>query len=389
MRPELFALPLGFKTLPIYAYGFMVMLGFVAAIFLAARRARSLGVNPNHVVDLGLWTMISGIGGARLLYIVQFRQDFDWTLFHFFGQGLKGWPTLVGAGLGVGLFAIMRRGTSTGEAVSTLKGTPEKGRKKKKSSEFAPKSSPTPHRKARPLWHGALFVLVGAFVGHIAGNFGQIDFGIFRIDRGGLVFYGGLIGAAVVSGLYLWGRGANVWAVADCVGPSLALGLAFGRIGCFLNGCCWGEKCELPWAVRFPASYEGTRVIPNPVFGSHVDHGWVEPGAASSLPVHPTQLYASAGAMIIFLLLTAYFRRRRGDGEVFSLFCLFYGIDRFLIETFRADNEALFAGMTLSQNISVLVFVVGILFFVFFRRRGRSTPSGPAFSPASGSVKST
>src|SRR5947209_889619 len=75
---------------------------------------------------------------------------------------------------------------------------------------------------------------------------------IFMVQRGGLVFYGGLIGASLAGILYARRKHIPLWKFADILAPSIALGYVFGRIGCLLNGCCFGRVCELPWAIRFP-----------------------------------------------------------------------------------------------------------------------------------------
>src|SRR5438105_13418624 len=95
---------------------------------------------------------------------------------------------------------------------------------------------------------------------------------IFMVWRGGLVFYGGLIGASLACLLYAGLKRVPVWKLADILAPSIALGSAFGRIGCLMNGCCYGRECHLPWAITFPP-------------GSHP--------APAGIPLHPTQVYDS------------------------------------------------------------------------------------------------
>ena len=106
---------------------------------------------------------------------------------------------------------------------------------------------------------------------------------IFMIQHGGLVFYGGLIGAALGGILYARIKKLPLWKLSDVLAPSIALGYVFGRIGCFLNGCCYGKACSLPWAVRFPAD---------------------NPNHPPTFPVHPTQIYDA-------LLSLALLRRTR------------------------------------------------------------------------------
>lgn len=213
----------------------------------------------------------------------------------------------------------------------------------------------------------ALWVIVGGLVG--ARGFYVIQhretiggfWDIFKIWEGGIVLYGSLIGAAVGFSLFWRIRRFPFLAMLDVAAPAMALGVAFGRVGCFLNGCCFGDTCELPWAVKFPA---GT--LP---WLDQVRAGLIANDAAHSLPVHPTQLYSAFDGLILCGLLLAYFPLRRRDGEVIALLLVTYPITRFLIERLRDDEGAIFAGLTISQNGSILVLLVGIALWAFLSRR--------------------
>ena len=150
--------------------------------------------------------------------------------------------------------------------------------------------------------------------------------------------------------------------MADAVAPAVAVGIAFGRIGCFLNGCCYGSVCELPWAVRFPVD-----TLP---WFRQVDAGLISVAATTSLPVHPTQLYASIAGFVTLGLLLAYFPYRRRQGEVIALLMILYSLTRWPIEALRGDERTIFAGMTPSQNISVVVLVGGLGLWLTLRRLG-------------------
>jgi len=189
---------------------------------------------------------------------------------------------------------------------------------------------------------------------------------IVRSWQGGNVFYGCILGGLTGSLIYWYRRPFPFWPVADAVAPAVAIGAAVGRIGCFLNGCCDGAVCSLPWAVRFPA-------------GSHawvrqLNAGLISPGAPASLPVHPTQLYAAVAGFVVLGLLLAHFPRRRRRGEVMALLMILYSLSRWPVEALRADERAVFAGMTSSQNISValLIFGLAIWFSLGERKPGRS-----------------
>jgi phosphatidylglycerol:prolipoprotein diacylglycerol transferase len=182
---------------------------------------------------------------------------------------------------------------------------------------------------------------------------------VFRSWQGGNVFYGCILGGLTGSLLYWWRRPYPLWTMIDIAAPAVAIGAAVGRIGCYLNGCCDGAVCSLPWGVRFPA-------------GSHawmrqVNAGLISEGSPFSLPVHPTQLYAFVAALAVLGLLLAYLPWRRRPGEVMALLMVFYSITRWPIEALRADERALLLGMTPAQIISVLLAGVGLAAWLALR----------------------
>src|SRR3954471_14469067 len=128
---------------------------------------------------------------------------------------------------------------------------------------------------------------------------------IFRIWEGGIVLYGSIMGGTAAFFLYRALRPFPLRPYLDVVAPSLAVGVALGRLGCFLNGCCYGDRCDLPWTVSFPS--------PSAPWSDHVQHDWIDKAAAWSLPVHPTQVYAAIDGLVLLLLLSAYFPLRRRD----------------------------------------------------------------------------
>lgn len=146
--------------------------------------------------------------------------------------------------------------------------------------------------------------------------------------RGGLVYYGGLLGG--LAALALWSRRRRLpFADAmDFVAPLGALGLASTRLGCFLNGCCYGRPSGLPWAVSYPAG--------SPAQQKQATLDLVGP-ATGALPIHPVQLYELVAAALLFVWLWRRFPRRRYAGEVVALFGLGYGTWRLVAEALRAD----------------------------------------------------
>jgi len=152
---------------------------------------------------------------------------------------------------------------------------------------------------------------------------------VLQVWEGGLVFYGGLIGATIVTLLFVRRERWSFWKVADVFAPSLALGHVFGRLGCFAAGCCFGKMCDTPWAVSFPHG--------SVAYDELHRSGSVALGARLTPPLHPTQLYEAAGELVIFVALIFLRTRKRFDGEVLLVYALGYATLRSVIEVFRGD----------------------------------------------------
>jgi len=164
---------------------------------------------------------------------------------------------------------------------------------------------------------------------------------VFMVQRGGLVFYGGLIGATLAGILFARLKHLPVWKLADIVAPSIALGYVFGRIGCLLNGCCYGRACSLPWAIRFPAD--------NPLH-------------PPTYPVHPTEIYDALLNLVLYLGLAWLYRRKKFDGQVFAAYLLCYAVTRSFVEYFRGDYgpSHLHGGLTPAHLVSIAIFGAGL-----------------------------
>lgn len=176
-----------------------------------------------------------------------------------------------------------------------------------------------------------------------------------NLPDGGLVFYGGAILSIAGYVLFCYRKKINALLLADVITPSVFVGLMFGRIGCFLNGCCWGDRCELPWGVSFPA-----KSVP---FEAVVRDGFLSAAATSTMPLHPTQLYSSFNAFIIFVLTYVFFRYRKKNGAVVAVAWIAYPLTRFLLEFIRGDEMGKFnTSLTISQWISICMVITGIAF---------------------------
>jgi len=161
----------------------------------------------------------------------------------------------------------------------------------------------------------------------------------FYLWNGGLSFHGGVAFALLFGWIFLRRVGIPFWKAADIAAPSAAIGYAITRIGCFLNGFCYGAPTPLPWAVRFN------------------DHGYITP------PSHPTQLYAAVLNGAIFLILTRLERQNHGHGFLFACYMAMYSVYRFGIEFLRKGYTAQpwILGLTQAQWVSIAIIVVSLI----------------------------
>jgi phosphatidylglycerol:prolipoprotein diacylglycerol transferase len=352
MRQVLFRLPIPnpwAPDIPIFGFGFMLVIALFLCVWLAGRRAEKHGIARETIQDLAFWVVIGGILGARVVFMIQYGQP----LSHF----LNFW-------------------------------------------------------------------------------------------EGGLVWYGGLLGG--VAGYFcaqftvLRKLGVGIGKLGDIIAPSLALGLALGRVGCLLNGCCWGgvapATCpsihfpmySFAWQPLVREGYQaaaGFTVSPEaveanrPIVGavdasSNAARAGLRPGdlvekadgqeiptylkleqylddphrrqgatdlqlavrrdgqtvtlpafRPETLGLYPTQVFESISMVLLFLLLMAYYPFRRHDGEVLLLFLTLYPLHRFLNEMLRNDTDPVAFGLTLSQNGSLLILAMALCLWVYVLRK--------------------
>ena len=181
---------------------------------------------------------------------------------------------------------------------------------------------------------------------------------ILAIWHGGVVFYGGFIGASLAFVLYTRLKHVQMWKLADALAPSIALGSVFGRVGCLLNGCCYGRECHLPWAVTFPADSRG---------------------APAGIPRHPVQLYDASLNLVCYLGLAWLYRRKKFDGQVFAVYLIAYALLRFFVETFRGDYHEHYLGgwATQAQVVSIGILVAGLILWPVLRRQNAPLRASP------------
>lgn len=304
--------------------------------------------------------------------------------------------------------------------------------------------------------NAALIALVagvaGARLSHVIENWGDYTrpdlsfwqnlWNAVNIRSGGLTYYGGFILgfiSVLAYGLY---KKAPIRLGMDIIAPCLMVGLGFGRIGCYLNGCCYGAECDVPWAVKFGEfpyhsdayvkEFEDNQLheaVPRELLrpdtalvqylDAHGQRDLQEPlpadvagrllGGSSSLlkgpdevsaehlqslaadqhsnPVHPAQWYSTITAWLIAAFLVAYFTLPHAPGRVFALMLIVEGVSRFLLETVRAEPPVI-GNWSLSMVLSVPLVALGIVLWVVFgsRRVWKDREGGSIRQPVGAAV---
>lgn len=259
MHPEL--IHLGPVVLP--TYGAALGVAFLLAVLLLKRRAPAYGIDPETAVDMGIWLILSGLLGAKLLLLVVEGPSYYLTSLH----------------------------------------------------------------------------------------------GLLELFRAGGVFYGGLLGALVAAVFFVKVRKVPFLSFADAAAPCVALGQAIGRVGCLAAGCCWGARCDKPWAITFTSPKAGENV-----------------GVPLNVPLHPTQIYEGVGLLVLVGLLI-WFGKGKVPGRTFSLYLTGAAILRFTVELFRGDPRGTvpLLGLSTSQGIAIGLFLVGAAIYLFgLRKAGAS-----------------
>jgi phosphatidylglycerol:prolipoprotein diacylglycerol transferase len=173
---------------------------------------------------------------------------------------------------------------------------------------------------------------------------------IVMVQNGGLVYLGGLL--CSIAAVYCYGRAKKIplLKLFDAATPGTALGYAIGRIGCFLNGCCFGLPTKLPWGVVFPK-------------------GSLAEAYCADVPLHPTQLYSSLAMLLACLVLAWLYRRKKFDGQIIFLGLIFYSLYRFVVEFFRFCPIH-WLHLTPSQWVVMPLFIFAAWGLVYFRKGG-------------------
>lgn len=247
---------------PIHSWGVMLACSVLFAVWFSSKRAARRGLDPEHISDLAFYTVLGGIVGARLYYVVLHFEEF----------------------------------------------------------------------------RGNLSFIINPFEGEVIGI-------------GGLVIYGGFIGSIGASFLFLKLKRISFLEYADVISPSVGFGIFLTRIGCFLNGCCYGRPTELPIGIHFPL---------NSAAGAFQQAVSTETNVAvSGVKLMPSQLFMSAGGLIIASVLLVAARRRLFRGFEFYLLVVLYAVDRFIIDFVRSYTpDEKFGVFSHNQILCIALFFV-------------------------------
>lgn len=187
---------------------------------------------------------------------------------------------------------------------------------------------------------------------------------MFNLFRGGLAYYGGFIFGTIAALIFMKRRRMNILFTSDTIGYGTAIGLFFGRIGCFLNGCCFGLPTDSFIGISFPKGSAAFAEMANAGIVDRIKD-------THTPPVIPTQLIESVFSLLLFLYLYLFLRRhKRYEGQIIIHFTSAYAVFRFMIEYIRNDNRGIFFGLlSSSQIVSIIIFVGSLLLWNSLRKR--------------------
>jgi len=310
VRPDLIKTGLSIPflgPLELPAYFTAVSIGFILAIFLVWRWSRCVGIDSEGIIDLGVLMIVFGVLGARILSVI--ADGHFWDYVHLCTDPMKvDWP--------ISKQACMSE-------------------------------------RYNGIWDPVLRMCHPDY---------RDCFSWLKFWRGGLAFYGGFIFSSIAGIIFLRLKKMPVVKVMDSAGWAIPFGLAWGRLGCFFNGCCFGAVTNSTFGVIFPPFSQASV--------AQAKEGLLKSPGLESLPVIPTQLIESFFSFVIaFLCYHFVERKKKFDGQTFVIFMVLYGIGRFIEEIWRMDERGEILNLSTSQFIGILCVVSGILFYILFRKR--------------------
>ena len=320
MKPRLLELEILGQQAYLPSYFTMVAVGFVLATIMIRRWARFHGIDHRLMVDFVIWMALWGVVGARILHVLADGHFWDYVNVCIDPSKVE-WRV------------DERECAALGGVWNATAGL----------------CNPV---KSNCLAWADLF-------------------------HGGFAYYGGLIAAGLFSIWFIRRHRLPAGKILDMSGWALTLGVAWGRIGCFLASCCFGARSQAAWAVVFPPGSAASR--------HHWDEGLLQTYRRESLYVHPTQLYEAAGALLLAAFLYFVLRpRKRFDGQVFAVAMAGYAALRFTLEFLREDERGQFGPLSTSQWIAVAIAVFSVLLWRRMSTRARRAMTTAALGKTEG-----
>lgn len=311
-------LPQIIPGVPIYSYGVAILIGFLLALKYAVKKAGDFNLDKNYLFDVSITSVLIGFLGAKITYILQTKSGYQ--AFNITDGGMNALGAISGV---IPLFFMQKEENDAFLSWKTVK----------------------------ILMLVLVLSIIGARALYLILNYEEYGKPLIMELRAGFVLYGGTLGVLAGVGYTFFKRRADLPRYLDVIAPALMIGLCLGRIGCFMNGCCYGTPTDSAIGVTYPAgsiAYEESEGPPG--------------------PRHPVQLYESAVALGLFFFLNWKMKKNPPAGSVMMWLCLTYPVWRFLAEGyFRGDNkhEAGLFGMTFSQTVSAFIFAGGLYAYYF------------------------
>jgi len=343
MHPEIFHI----GKFVIHSYGLMLALSFLFGIWFASRRARKRGLDPTVISDIGFWVILSAIVGARLYFVFLHFEDFKDDLggiVNPFNEGAFGIGGLV-------MFGGLIGAIIAGLIFFNLK--------KARKIVVKTVSAQSPAAKAGILAHDSLLLADG----HRLQNLAHLEKIILAVKPDAKLTLDVQRGDAFItlaiipettdsanSSLEKLGISAEVieeklpfLKYADVIAPAVGFGIFLTRIGCFLNGCCYGKPTESIWGVHFP---------PNSPAGSYQIH-------MHATQLYPSQLFDAFGGLLIALIVLLSERKKTFDGLQFFLTIMLYAVLRFAVDYSRYYGKGeVFASLSHNQFVCITIFII-------------------------------
>lgn len=312
MHPKLLDLSVNIKGMSGFgldSYFAMVAVGFILGTVLIRRWAKAKGISAGVMTDFVIWAALFGLIGSKLLHVIADGHFMDYVN-ACVDPSLVDWQV-----------------------------------------------DKAECRNLNGVWDAA----AGVCHPKESNCWAWID-----ITSGGFAFYGGFIGAALFSIYFIKKHKLPAGKLVDMAGWVLMLGVAWGRIGCTLAGCCFGARTDSCLGVSFPAGSAASRF--------HFHSGWLPSYRLESLPVYFTQLYSAAACLLIAAVAYLWIRpRKRFDGQVFCFAAGMYAVFRFLIEFIRSDERGGALGLSTSQLIAVVFVIVIVYLYRTFKKAADRT----------------